>query len=812
MMRTVRERYKLMNRFVLLSNRIWEFEYFERTKKFFWARGMLVPAPNQKKSEIEKEQVGDLIYLVSGAGIRNNCVAHLKSKVTTSPMLAWQCRVTGVVERPTIQFYYLHGKGKSRKNRMTIPYEYFTELQRFDSLLDEPFMETNYLHIEQYIKAGEILGRLYNEGLLQFAIGHENENEQLCYIYDDEGNLRHVEQDFAYVDEMKIADIKKLRKEKYFPTFESFQLIQQAFIEANLDAEFLLKHMATGLHDSYSVIEIEEELYIPIHYPQGLPQGISVRFLSPNSGNDLVDLIEETARTKQFVIPLKGSEFQVKHTKNQILYGPPGTGKTYSVIQKALEIVNPELAEQLKQEESDGGESLREQWVEAYKQYVEQKQIQFCTFHQSYSYEDFVEGLRSDENGSFIPKNGIFKEICEAAKLSKIKSSTSYDFDEDEINFFKMSLGDSNYDEDIYDYCLENNVIALGYGEEVDYQDCVDLNAIRAKLEQHDDTEERSKFVAEAVYRFKNRLAIDDIVIISDGNHYIKAIGRVKGEYYFNDQTEIRYNHFRHVEWLYSGEPISINQLSTKILSQQTIYEFKKENLSIEFIKQLLSTEDVQEIEQNYVLIIDEINRGNISRIFGELITLIEEDKRLGEANEIIVKLPYSKEQFGVPTNLYIIGTMNTADRSITLMDTALRRRFDFIEMMPDSSILLEDVEGINVRKLLEMMNARIEYLYDRDHQIGHAFFLGNQLSVEAIIKTIQKKVIPLLQEYFYDDWEKIALVLGGAGEVGQNDAFIQSYTIFPNDLFKQSNLRLKERTKYVINSTPSKDALYRIY
>lgn len=375
-----------------------------------------------------------------------------------------------------------------------------------------------------------------------------------------------------------------------------------------------------------------------------------------------------------------------------------------------------------------------------------------------------------------------------------------------------MSLGDSNYDEDIYDFCIENSVIALGYGGEIDYRDCADLNAIRYELEQHDNTEERSKFVAEAVHRFKNRLAIDDIVIVSDGNHYIKAIGRVIDDYYFNDKTEIRYNHFRQVEWLYSGDPISITQLSSKILSQQTIYEFKKENLNIEFIKQLLSTEDVQEIEQNYVLIIDEINRGNISRIFGELITLIEDDKRLGEANEIIVKLPYSKEQFGVPSNLYIIGTMNTADRSITLMDTALRRRFDFIEMMPDQSFLPEDVEGINVRKLLEMMNARIEYLYDRDHQIGHAFFLGKRLSVDSIIKTIQKKVIPLLQEYFYDDWEKIALVLGGAEEVGQTDTFIQSYTISPNDLFKESNLRLKERTKYVINPTPSKDALYRIY
>ena len=146
--------------------------------------------------------------------------------------------------------------------------------------------------------------------------------------------------------------------------------------------------------------------------------------------------------------------------------------------------------------------------------------------------------------------------------------------------------------------------------------------------------------------------------------------------------------------------------------------------------------------------------------------------------------------------NLYIIGTMNTADRSITLIDTALRRRFDFIEMMPDETLLSEDIDGINVRKLLEVINRRIEYLYDRDHQIGHAFFLGKELSVDSVIQTIQKKVIPLLQEYFYDDWEKIAIVLGGAGEVGQTDAFIHSYMVYPTDLFKETTLRLKERTK----------------
>lgn len=802
-----------MNRFVLLSNRIWEFEYFERMKTFFWSRGMAVPAPNQKKVTIDLEQVGDVIYLVSGAGIRNHCVSHLKDKVTSSPMLAWQCRVKEIVERPTIQFYYNHGVKKSLLNRMTLPFEYFKEIQHNDTLNDEPFSETNRTHIEQYVQAGEILNRLYVDGQLEFAVGHENEEKQLCYIYDEEGKLRHVKMDFPYVDESEIADVKKkLRKEKYFPTFVSFQRIQLAYIEVGLDTEFLLERMATGIYNSYSVIEIEEELYIPINYPKGLPQGISVRYLSQNSGNDLVDLIEETARTKRFVNSAKGSENAVSIANNQILYGPPGTGKTYSVIRKAVEIVNPSLAKEYAEVEEETGETNREQWVEAYKKFVEQKQIHFCTFHQSYTYEDFVEGLRSDEKGSFVPTDGVFKEICEAANLSTLKLTTSYAFDENEINFFKMSLGDSNYDEVIYDYCLDNSVIALGYGGEIDYQSCMNLIDVRNELEQQDDAEGRSKFVEEAVHRFKNRLALNDIVIVSDGNHYIKAIGKVIGDYYFDNTTDIRYNHFRKVEWLYTGDRISVKQLSKKIFSQQSIYELKKANLNIEFIKQLLSNEDIEVTEQNYVLIIDEINRGNISRIFGELITLIEDDKRLGEENEIVVTLPYSKKPFGVPSNLYIIGTMNTADRSITLIDTALRRRFDFIEMMPDETILSEDVDGINVRKLLEVINRRIEYLYDRDHQIGHAFFLGKELSVDSIIQTIQKKIIPLLQEYFYDDWEKIALVLGAAGEVGQTDAFIHSYTIHPTDLFIETTLRLKERTKYVINPTPSKEALLRIY
>ncbi len=184
--------------------------------------------------------------------------------------------------------------------------------------------------------------------------------------------------------------------------------------------------------------------------------------------------------------------------------------------------------------------------------------------------------------------------------------------------------------------------------------------------------------------------------------------------------------------------------------------------------------------EQNYVLIIDEINRGNIAKIFGELITLIEDSKRIGGDDQATVTLPYSKEEFGVPDNLYIIGTMNTADRSIALLDTALRRRFDFIEMMPDSKLVSGKFEGVDCQKLLEAMNKRIRFLFDREHQIGHTYFLGLD-DLKSLEDAFKHKIIPLLQEYFYDNWEKIDLVLNRNG-------FIQKIQI-ESDLFKDSDL-----------------------
>ena len=217
----------------------------------------------------------------------------------------------------------------------------------------------------------------------------------------------------------------------------------------------------------------------------------------------------------------------------------------------------------------------------------------------------------------------------------------------------------------------------------------------------------------------------------------------------------------------------------------------------------------IEENTEPYVFIIDEINRGNISKIFGELITLIESTKRAGMYEAASAILPYSGDEFSVPSNVYILGTMNTADRSIALMDTALRRRFQFVEMMPDSDVLrkihADKVEDLDVAAMLDKINERIEYLYDREHTIGHAFFtdLKDDATLEKLQSIFEKSVIPLLQEYFYEDYQKIQLVLGDNAKSDDSLKFIIDEKVVAKNIFKgnvEDVIDLPEK-KYSINS-----------
>ncbi|WP_435369766.1 McrB family protein [Campylobacter jejuni] len=381
---------------------------------------------------------------------------------------------------------------------------------------------------------------------------------------------------------------------------------------------------------------------------------------------------------------------------NQILYGPPGTGKTYHTIDKALEILGENL------------ESRNEKKAK-FDEYVKNGQIVFTTFHQSYGYEEFVEGIKpridSKENYKEIEyeiKDGIFKEFCERALDTKQK-----------FNFVQIK-------DNFLNHCREKKSIIYKNKE---YKFEEPNNLITGNLKIH--------------------------------INYIRDMIEQIGLSYSNlSDTEIE-GYIR--SKIDSGDNIIKNY---KIILDYFYYKY---------------------INFSFVFVIDEINRGNVSKIFGELITLIEPSKRIGEKEELKVTLPYSGEKFGVPKNVYIIGTMNTADRSITSLDTALRRRFEFVEMMPDVSKLSMDCEGINLQELLKAINTRIEYLLDREKTIGHAFFVSVE-NLESLKKVFKNKIIPLLQEYFYNDYALIDAVLNKNGmlEISvENKDYLKNMTEF---------------------------------
>lgn len=372
-----------------------------------------------------------------------------------------------------------------------------------------------------------------------------------------------------------------------------------------------------------------------------------------------------------------------KHPLNLILFGPPGTGKTYNSINLAVEIADPEYIK------SQAKQMSRIAITGRYKELVTEGRIVFTTFHQSISYEDFIEGIKpitnEDQENSLtyevVP--GIFKRLCDRAAMP------------DENNFEQAYI------------------------------------KLMAELDGYE-------------------------------NQFMKLKTPTGREFGISLNSKNNLN-------LFTGQDFAIHAALNKdilishILGKNTPEYFKGYYQGVlNHMKSQHGFDDRLRTSNNYVLIIDEINRGNVSQIFGEIITLIEPDKRAGMKEALEVTLPYSKDKFSVPPNLYIIGTMNTADRSVEALDTALRRRFSFLEMAPEYRLLDgRPADGIDLGYLLRTINDRIEGLLDKDHAIGHSYFLKVANGESTLKSVFFDEIIPLLQEYFYGNFGRIELVLG---------------------------------------------------
>lgn len=429
--------------------------------------------------------------------------------------------------------------------------------------------------------------------------------------------------------------------------------------------------------------------------------------------------------------------------KNVILYGPPGTGKTYSVVLKAMSIID----------NNDYGLAVRAEVYQELKQrydaLVRDGQISFVTFHQSYGYEDFVEGIRPQTEGgqiSYEVRDGILKNIAIAARENWQKATGAG----------KESLDDDTLFERVWQ----------------ELADSLDESAngkVKVKLFRGGEAELEQG---------------------QTGKNVVVSLPGYKTTYPISKKQ---------VRSLWSRRKEIMRPFDTKLYNRSFFWAV------LEHLKAL--TTDVQPVAvqpeqlKPFVLVIDEINRGNISKIFGELITLVEEDKRLGEPFEMTVTLPYSQgdeEPFGLPPNLFLVGTMNTSDRSIALLDTALRRRFEFEELQPNPTVLQGrqlDVD-VDLSALLSAINERVEYLYDRDHTIGHAYFVGVK-TLADLERVFRRKVIPLLQEYFYEDWSKVLLVLNDSA-----GRFIERDVRVPQGL-QGSDLSIEPRPRFKVSDSP---------
>ncbi len=477
---------------------------------------------------------------------------------------------------------------------------------------------------------------------------------------------------------------------------------------------------------------------------------------------------------------------------NTILYGPPGTGKTYNTVVYAVAIIENKPVAAIKAESYSAV-------LERYISYKADGLIEFTTFHQSYGYEEFIEGIKpvmdnTDEDHSDIQysiEDGLFKAFCNKSAMPAAKKS-NLDLGLNKTpTIWKVSLW-STGDNPTRTECLNNGHIRIGwddYGPDI--------------TDDTDFTENGGKNVLNSfIYKMK----VGDIVFSCYSSTTIDAIGVVTGDYeWCGDQFDDGLNRMRKVNWIVKGineDIVEINGGSTMTLS--TVYKLKVSLAdALALIQKHLPATVQMDEKKNHVFIIDEINRGNISKIFGELITLIESSKRIGQPEGMRAKLPYSQQLFGVPDNVYIIGTMNTADRSIATIDTALRRRFRFKEMMPDADVLKGiSVEDISVSEMLARMNKRISVLYDREHTIGHAYFipLRDNPTIEQLAEIFENAIVPLLQEYFYEDYEKIRLVLGDNNKDNKEEQFIVVVENDYNELFGSADIGFDDSVTYEIN------------
>lgn len=476
--------------------------------------------------------------------------------------------------------------------------------------------------------------------------------------------------------------------------------------------------------------------------------------------------------------------------KNTILYGPPGTGKTYNTVMYAVAIIENKKLEDIKRENYT-------EVIDRYNKYKEDGVIEFTTFHQSYGYEEFIEGIKpvihSDEEDEtdiqyeVVP--GLFKKFCDIAGKPILRKE-KYDIGINELpTIWKISLEGSG-ENSTRTECMRNNHIRIGYDE---------YGREITNLSKGDAGRNILNY-------FINDMSIGDIVMSCYDCNTVDAIGVVTGEYEWHDEYA-QYKRLRKVNWIAKGIKENIIKINNgSRLSNPTVYKLRMDLSDVMEIieKYSKNTIEVEEKKKNHVFIIDEINRGNISKIFGELITLIEPTKRIGQIEGQKVRLPYSQKLFGVPNNVYLIGTMNTADRSIATIDTALRRRFNFKEMLPDSEILDGIyVEDVSIKDIFIKMNKRITVLFDREHTLGHAYFLPlkDAPTIETLANIFENSIIPLLQEYFYEDYEKIRMVLGDNQKDSEDKQFITIEENDYNDLFGDIDYDFDEMSTYKINS-----------